>query len=575
MTKRKEKKEISLEELKLFLCDWSQRVQNRSPLETIFQIENTPLSWFYRPIIYSSLLPQPFPTINDIRQNKTINKKKLFLTLASFKKYLLLNDKLKEKISKKNEEKENTIQPENTPQQQEQLQDKSKNKIQKKKSPKILFLTFTNHLSENNNLFRINQIVQKIKTDQKYAPFLLVVDPITRISIKKIYQKNNTLYSYYDPKIEQKAKDISLSLTQHWQNITPQQKEQALTNYNKSGDRIEYYPLIKYHLNLLYSQEFIYLVAKWYLTYQKIILQEQIKSIVLTSQNNIFEKCLIAAAKSQNISVFIIQHGIGLGTLSTIDTPDNVKFAIFGKKYITELTRLGVNKKNIEITGPIIFDEITTYIDTISKYTNKSNNNSINTERSEQPLHSPESKTILLATSPFIEDRFLTKDQYFERVTSILTQLRTVTKKINLKLHPRERNLSKYKKIVQQLQIASIISFDTDRHNHYQLIHNCDLVITFGSTVALEGMIMGKPTLTIDLFDNHNPTNGLIINSGATTIVKYNQPLTSLIQNLLIQDPKQQRANAFIKELCYKIDGKASERIVKYIYKEIERQNII
>ncbi len=572
------KKEATLEGLKLFLCDWSQRVQNTSPLDAIFQIENNPLSWFYRPIIYSSLLPQPFLTINDIHQKKIINQKKITIALASFKKYLLLNDKLKEKITKKNKEKENTPPIENTPQQQEQLQNQlqtqPQNKIQNENASKVLFLTFTNHLGEDNNIFRINQIVQKIKKDQKYRPFLLVVDPISRLSIKKIYQKNNTIYSYYDPQIHQKAKDISLSLAQHWQTITPQQKEQALTNYteinNKSGNNIEYYPQIKYHLNLLYSQEFIYLVAKWYFTYKKIILQEQIRSIVLTSQNNIFEKCLIAAAKSQNIPVFIIQHGIGLGTLPTIDTPDNVKFAIFGKKYITELTNLGVNKKNINITGPIIFDEIAKYTDPISNYTNNSNNNSINNEKSNQPLEPYESKTILLATSPFIEDRFLTKDQYFERVTSILTQLKTITKKINLKLHPRERNLEEYQKIIQQLQLTSIISCDTDRHTHYQLIRNCNLVITFGSTVALEAMIMGKPTLTIDLFDKHNPTNGLIINSGATTIVKYNQPLAPLIQNLLIQDPKQQQANAFIKELCYKIDGKASERIVRYIYKEIE-----
>ncbi len=53
------------------------------------------------------------------------------------------------------------------------------------------------------------------------------------------------------------------------------------------------YSKIRHNLDFLYSREFISSTIKYYRTFKKIIKEENIKGVVLSSQNNIFEKCLM------------------------------------------------------------------------------------------------------------------------------------------------------------------------------------------------------------------------------------------------------------------------------------------
>ena len=80
--------------LKEFVSDFSlKRVKGKS-FDDIFQVEGVPLSWIYRPILYSGLLPHPFPSISDV-ENGHVPGMKLRLFIPMFMMYLTFTDIVK------------------------------------------------------------------------------------------------------------------------------------------------------------------------------------------------------------------------------------------------------------------------------------------------------------------------------------------------------------------------------------------------------------------------------------------------------------------------------------------------
>lgn len=505
------------------LSNWKEkRLSSGERFDDIFHLEGIPLSWFYRPILYSGLLPPPFPTVQDYCADKP---RAVGLSVRGFalQKLLLGLDRAREYAAKRK---------------------RSRGKSHIKK---ILFLAFSNYLNENAIPFREERIIQHL---DGYEPFLLGVHPLSSSKITFPSAISTTLYSYYDGPTARKVKQHATKLAWRWNMIHDEEKKNMLLWKNK-----DLFSFFQPHLDLLYSEQFITLLEKYYYAFSQVLEEEQIVAAVTSSQNNILEKCLIAAAQKKNIPVFIIQHGVALGYIPTIDTPDNVYFEVFGKKYKNDLIHLGVLPENIHVAGPVIFDGL------------------------EQFIGKPKQrgvKTILLATSPLVEDHFLKKEEYFFRVKMVLQQINKVqAHKVQaplvIKLHPREKYRREYERILYELQLPATISAVVGRQEHYALVHSCSLIISFGSTVAFEAMILGRPTLSIKMFDEVNPANQVIMQSEATTIVSYQDDFSDIIAALLQKDPFQKKAQKFIRHLCYQIDGKSSQRIVGNMEKVIEK----
>jgi hypothetical protein len=475
---------FAMMDLREEISNWADKTVRGVKVDNILQIEAMPLSWFFRPILYSNLLPKPFPTTSSTQYN--ILKVKSFSLL--FRKSLLMFDRMKSGTAKT-------------------------------APPNVLFLTFSNQLV-GKIPFRERKVIEQLRQASIY-PLCLGVDPITSLPNKKLKNLDYTLYQYYDQEIKEASYALSNKLHQTWLKI----KEQVLQGNLKPFEE---------NLNFIYSQEFLYLTAKYYFSFKKAI--EQSCAIVVSSQNNIIEKCLIAAAHKLDKPVFIIQHGIGLGTFPTIDTPNNVRFAVFSQKYKDELVALGVRKENIAITGPIILDGI---------------------EKFKSPVSG---EKILFATSALVEDRFMEKEEYFIKLRNIFSQLKD--RQVVLKLHPREKHRDSYQQIIDELNLSIKIVVETDREKHYQLIKDSALVITFGSTVSLEAMIIGRPTLTIELFDGVNPTNSNVRDPRATTMVKYSDEIAPHVHILLQGETKD--PETLVNYLCSEVGG-AAGRIKDYI----------
>jgi len=99
----------------------------------------------------------------------------------------------------------------------------------------------------------------------------------------------------------------------------------------------------------------------------------------------------------------------------------------------------------------------------------------------------------------------------------------------------------------------------------YELVEKSDIMVNFGSTVAIEAMIIGRPTVTIDLLGNKFHTQW-IEQQGITVNVNWDGDISGAIRKALLNDRGiRKRSEEYIKRKCGKINGKAYEKVAKVI----------
>lgn len=520
-----------MNEIDEFLRDWSEKktIEGKT-FDELFNIEGIPLWWFYRRFFTPHVMPKQFNTFKLIENNKKLTATDK-IKFSSKTKILKTWFSLHEKNKLKHFTKKTTCSSEE----------------------KVLFLSYTAHLSKEKEVFRIQRIIDKIKKDRQVKELVLFADPLSSRSYKKLTNQEN-IYSYYDKTLSNKAKNTAKNLFRKWQKIDQNTKNNLLKSKNYS-----LWTYLKYSFDFFFSEEFFYILILYYEICKKIIKMENIKIIILTSQSGFFEKCMLAAAKTLNLPSIQIQHGIGLGIL---DVTYPTKRLVFSDDYKKELIENGLKKENIIVTGPIIFDDII-----INKNTNP------------RKKEKRKKTNILIATGSFIEDSLLSKKKYFKKIKKLLTVIQKINNtSVIIKLHPREKYETEYQKILNELKFyrAEVLQ-KISRERFYNLIRECDSFINFGSTTAFEAMIIDKPIVTIELISLNKSIFKdnfcqIIKNSGATININYNEDLKGGIEkSLKNEEIFKIKRKEFVKKYCYKVDGKAYERTVDYIYSLINR----
>lgn len=101
----------------------------------------------------------------------------------------------------------------------------------------------------------------------------------------------------------------------------------------------------------------------------------------------------------------------------------------------------------------------------------------------------------------------------------------------------------------------------------FDWLKGCDLLITGGSTTAVEAMLVGIPVITIDLEGEYS--NVSFIESRATVHIQDSSDLKPAVENMLrntsFRDETLQRQKPFLEDYFFRLDGKASERCVGMI----------
>ncbi len=424
--------------------------------------------------------------------------------------------------------------------------------------PKILFLGFTNQIyfSSVEKIPKLEKVVETVEQDGQYQPFILIADLLSSLRLRTLRRCQHTIFDYDQEDLSKKNKKKAEELHQAWKNIPREIKESWLQFKGKS-----YWELVGSSFDLLYSKQFIFAVLYYYEHFKMVLNRENVKAIVLTSQNNIFEKSIIAAAKQNNIPVLIIQHGIGLGMFRNIDLIHQEKFAVWGEYFKRSLLHLGLKERNVLVAGNVALDWIL-----------------------EEKRGGFLSKHILVATGPFVEDRLIAKEEYFESIKKIVGELeRLKDYTVIFKLHPREKYSFRYQEILRGKDNFTLIK-KTSQAEYSLLLRQAALIITFGSSITLEAVALGKKALLLDIFNDKNILPSLIPSLSSVPIIGWKEFTSSAVTRLLPEkeaETSPEKGGDFkrdqiqsddIKNYLYKTDGRTYQRIVEEIYNLAGRQ---
>ncbi len=511
---------------------WSEKkCLDGKSFDELFTIEGIPLGWFYKKMFLPNVIPKKINLTNLIISHNKIQPLKIIkakIYSKALSKYLLWNEK--KKIGNR-------------------LSSESKD------GEKILFATFTNHISQEGEIFRLQNLIDQVREDGIYEPFVLTADPLSYKS-SMAGAKKNTFYSYYDPEINKKVQNDAELIHNKWKNISKEDKKK-LFEMQDEMQGISAWSYTKFAADFYFSKEFLQVLLTYFEISKRIIEKENVKIIVLSSPNSIFEKCLIAAGYKAGLQSVVLQHGMGL--YKTISNVIPIHYAVFGDQHKETIVNNGADSSLVHVTGPVIFDD------------------AFKCSKKVGPPKDPDDKTsIFMVTSPYVEDNNCEKKSYFKRMRKILIKINNSSRyNINLKLHPREKTLSEYKKIVVDDKLDHITFSDLgkSRKEFYRLIKESDCVINFGSTSALEAIIIDKPIVTIGMA-GQNLLRGFIKES--TICINHDEDvlnaITKSIQAHQFDLELKQKREDVLNRLCGVVDGNAGPRVVELLYKIINSQ---
>ena len=409
-------------------------------------------------------------------------------------------------------------------------------KPKKIKQADILFISFLKQITLNKsglNVYRINNMITKLKKDRKLSYNILVVPELSSFTIsnRRSSTSFDVIYQHVTEKEINLARKKSAEIYKKWQHL--------------DKNSIPRWRFMKYAFTLYFSKKFLYITALYIYTLKKIFTESKVKVVVLTARTSLFERAALALSKEIGYDVVYFPHGITPPYNKIY--PYHLATNLDNKKTVLNQ---GYPKNKVKEVGPIIFDDII-------KYKKIPINNNL----------------ILLTTAPLIEDNLMPKQEYFTKIKKLLS---AINKKysIVIKLHPREKTKKDYKRIINELGMTNTkVITGFDKGTLYTYIAKSKAVIHFHSTVALEAILLNRIVIDYEMFDK-NPIIDLTVGSGACIYIKSPNELSNILNNL--NNPKlksklNKNRNKFLNKLSFKLDGKAYERGVNFIYQLVRK----
>lgn len=155
----------------------------------------------------------------------------------------------------------------------------------------------------------------------------------------------------------------------------------------------------------------------------------------------------------------------------------------------------------------------------------------------------------------------------FEEIFGAVKDLKDVT--LAIKQHPaeEERYTEEILRRIKEDEINAVITpKDSDT---YELLSVCDLMITRHSTTAMEAVALNKPVIILNLSGKPDPVE--YVAEGVALGVYRNGNLRSAIERLLKDDSAlASNRERYIEKYLYKIDGKATQRVLDIIMRSID-----
>jgi len=206
--------------------------------------------------------------------------------------------------------------------------------------------------------------------------------------------------------------------------------------------------------------------------------------VIVTNIERLYSRIAIKILKRHHIPTLYIPHA-AISTQEEVITKPEVDFVLVPGEVDRELyIKKGMSYEKIFITGRPSYDSF--YRGEINKLAEVKDmfNDRIYKFK-------PEKFSILLTTNP-VDDK--TNEIIISSVVNTLKELNLINNLI-IKLHPAESG-EIHKKILNELNVHPILIRDCDI---FTIINSCNLLLSRISTTILEAMIIGIPTIALDL----------------------------------------------------------------------------
>lgn len=483
------------------------KMQDGRSIDDIMQIDGMPLWWAFHRLIVKDWLPglPPFSAIRDAFLSNAPPKISR-VRMAILRQALYAHERIKWR---------------------------KKRRYLPTPRKKIIFLTHSNHiLSENGKLkfYRTDSVIKRLVGEGHIEPMVLVVHPLSRRGSSAGYP---TLYDFIEKEAMKKASRIAQALAKEWKKLSDWERERLLLVNGKSA-----YPYIRHHLEFLFSRRFIQVFLTYYFALKDHVAGNNVRGVYLTASIGVFEKCCLMVGALLSIPVYVAQHGSGTGFAKIpAGLRKRVTFLVFGQRYKELVVSDGTPAENVVITGSPMADEIAALV----------------------PRKSKQMKRILLLTQPFVEDKLWKEHQrvqFFDAVHELMKELGQMWV---IKTHPRE-NKEVYYKAFPNVAVSDMKLYDE--------IVKADLVVGVNSTSLQEALLLNRPVVALDIFgqakEESHVAAGLSLRLSGWKDAKYGVEEYLRFYRGNEFDRKREK---FIRDYFYKLDGKATERIVKVIRK--------
>jgi UDP-N-acetylglucosamine 2-epimerase len=443
------------------------------------------------------------------------------------------------------------------------------------KVPKILFTAQdiewrvirdyeTNSMKKSDAFF--DSIIKKLGGKCKLVGIYPINPSIhsLRIFIDKLknwYIPHRPFDLYWSLSVWKKEKEAFKYFKEVWETLKDDETFKELCIYNGKNLYNPVRTKFESYFNILFPRAVKHIeIAK------RMIEKEKPDLNLIVNEYGDFERALVIAGKQRGVSTMAVQHGVFTPTKieyifnkeekGKVILPDIT--CVFGQYYYDLLTKNSIYEpEQVVVTGQPRYD-VLYHADKLyskEKFLKRYNVN-------------PKHKIVLWTTQCHgISEEENKKN--FKAVFEMMHNIKNAT--LIIKQHPGEGGeyTKMIKKFLNKYKINAVItpkSSDT-----YEQIFACDLMITRHSTTAIEAVALNKPVIILNL--SGEPDLVEYVKESVALGVYDEKDLKATIEKLLKDDSELAKNRAkYIEKYLYKIDGKATERVVRLIEKMIKER---
>lgn len=135
---------------------------------------------------------------------------------------------------------------------------------------------------------------------------------------------------------------------------------------------------------------------------------------------------------------------------------------------------------------------------------------------------------------------------------------------IVIKPHPLEKKRQLEKLIWPNSKNVLVLP---ENSNTYESIYSCDLMLALFSTTITEALMLNKPVIIVNLTGQANPMTYVEskVALNVSKIEELGKTINDVLHGVSIGEELAKARNDFIYEHCYKMDGKATDRVIETI----------